>query len=244
VIATPLESLAEPPGPGALVLLHVPLAEGFAVPEIGLRVFTDAEVFGFRKPRHPERRRRRRLVGSFLADLRPGDHVVHEDSGVARFEGFENKQVGGVSRESLVLTFADGTRWLPTERIDKITRYVGGDRPALSVMGGADWTRTKRKAKKAAEGEDAHADSLAVEVADRLHLPVLRHDRLGAPRDRARIGVRGPRPERRVYRQTAQISHAATLTPCGCAVCTTSPRSARTDRGRSGSTATSSASGS
>ncbi|HET8567410.1 MAG TPA: transcription-repair coupling factor [Candidatus Limnocylindria bacterium] len=151
VTATPSETLEREPEEGSLVLLHVPLAEGFVAPDAGLRVFTDAEVFGFRKPRHPERQRRRRAVGTLLADLKPGDHVVHEDSGIARFEGFEDKMVLGVSRESLVLTFADGTRWLPTERIDKITRYVGGDRPALSVMGGADWVRTKRKAKKAAE---------------------------------------------------------------------------------------------
>ena len=132
------------------MLLHVPLAEGFAIPELGLRVFTDAEVFGFRKPRHPERRRRRVAVGSFLQDLKPGDHVVHEDSGIARFEGFETKQVIGVEREYLILTFADGTRWLPTDRIDKITRYVGGQAPALSVMGGRDWLKTKGRAKRAA----------------------------------------------------------------------------------------------
>ncbi|HEX6061056.1 MAG TPA: transcription-repair coupling factor, partial [Candidatus Limnocylindria bacterium] len=110
----------------------------------------DAEVFGFRKPRHPERRRRRVAVGSFLQDLKPGDHVVHEDSGIARFEGFETKQVIGVEREYLILTFADGTRWLPTDRIDKITRYVGGQAPALSVMGGRDWLKTKGRAKRAA----------------------------------------------------------------------------------------------
>jgi len=151
VIATPQESLAEMPAPGSLVLLHVPLAEGFRIPELGLSVFTDAEVFGFRKPRHPDRQRRRRAVGTLLQDLKPGDHVVHEDSGIARFEGFEDKMVLGVSRESLVLTFADGMRWLPTERIDKITRYVGGSAPPLSVMGGLEWHKTKRKAKKAAE---------------------------------------------------------------------------------------------
>jgi len=150
VTATPLEALADPPAPGSLVLLHVPLAEGFAIPELDLRVFTDAEVFGFRKPRHPERRRRRVAVGSFLQDLKPGDHVVHEDSGIARFEGFETKQVIGVEREYLILTFADGTRWLPTDRIDKITRYVGGQAPALSVMGGRDWLKTKGRAKRAA----------------------------------------------------------------------------------------------
>ena len=150
VTATPQESLPEPPAAGALVLLHVPLAEGFTIGELDLRVFTDAEVFGFRKPRHPERRRRRVAVGSFLQDLKPGDHVVHEDSGIARFEGFETRQVLGVEREYLILTFADGTRWLPTDRIDKITRYVGGQAPALSVMGGRDWIKTKGKAKRAA----------------------------------------------------------------------------------------------
>ncbi len=150
VTATPQEALPEPPAAGSLVLLHVPLAEGFAIPELDLRVFTDAEVFGFRKPRHPERRRRRVAVGSFLQDLKPGDHVVHEDSGIARFEGFETKQVLGVEREYLILTFADGTRWLPTDRIDKITRYVGGQAPALSVMGGREWIKTKGKAKRAA----------------------------------------------------------------------------------------------
>ncbi|HEV2249378.1 MAG TPA: DEAD/DEAH box helicase, partial [Candidatus Limnocylindria bacterium] len=150
VTATARETLADPPAPGALVLLHVALAEGFTIPELDLRVFTDAEVFGFRKPRHPDRRRRRVAVGSFLQDLKPGDHVVHEDSGIARFEGFETKQVVGVEREYLILTFADGTRWLPTDRIDKITRYVGGTPPALSVMGGRDWLKTKGRAKRAA----------------------------------------------------------------------------------------------
>ena len=163
VTATPRETLEETPAPGSLVLLHVPLAEGFRIPELSLAVFTDAEVFGFRKPRHPERQRKRRAVGTLLQDLRPGDYVVHEDSGIARFDGFEDKQILGVSRESLVLSFADGTRWLPTERIDKITRYVGGSAPPLSVMGGADWHKTKRKAKKAAE--DIARELLAIYAA-------------------------------------------------------------------------------
>ncbi|MEX2047612.1 MAG: DEAD/DEAH box helicase, partial [Chloroflexota bacterium] len=151
VFVTPREELAEPPADGELVLLHVPLAEGFALPDLGVRVFTDAEIFGFRKPRHPVRRRRRVAIGTLLSDLKPGDHVVHEDRGIALFERFTEKEVVGVLREYLELRFADGLTSLPTERIDKITRYVGGTPPALSAMGGSDWLRTKRKAKKAAE---------------------------------------------------------------------------------------------
>src|SRR5204862_2886449 len=40
---------------------------------------------------------------------------------------------------------------LPTERVDKVTRYVGGTPPGLSTLGGREWLATKRKAKKAAE---------------------------------------------------------------------------------------------
>jgi transcription-repair coupling factor (superfamily II helicase) len=152
VTTTPHDTVMESPAPGSLVLARVGLAEGFAIPELGLRVFTDAEVFGFRKPRHPERRRRRVAVGSFLSDLKPGDHVVHEEHGIARFERFVTREVAGVVREYLELAFA-GTDVvaLPTERVDRVTRYIGGTPPALSALGGREWAATKRKAKKAVE---------------------------------------------------------------------------------------------
>src|SRR6266550_3183316 len=152
VTAVAQETVADTPAPGSLVVARVPLAEGFVIPELGLRVFTDAEVFGFRKPRHPERRRRRVQIGSFLSDLKPGDHVVHEDHGIGRFERFITREVAGVVREYLELQFA-GTDVvsLPTERVDKVTRYVGGTPPALSALGGREWGITKRRAKKAAE---------------------------------------------------------------------------------------------
>src|SRR5947208_1683908 len=85
VTAVARETVEHVPAPGSLVVARVPLAEGFVIPELGLRVFTDAEVFGFRKPRHPERRRGRVQIGSFLSDLQPGHHVLHEDHGIGRF---------------------------------------------------------------------------------------------------------------------------------------------------------------
>src|SRR5438067_731079 len=152
VTAVARETVEDVPAPGSLVVARVPLAEGFAIPELGLRVFTDAEVFGFRKPRHPEQRRRRVQIGSFLSDLKPGDHIVHEDHGIGRFERFITREIAGVVREYLELQFA-GTDVvsLPTERVDKVTRYVGGTPPALSALGGREWGITKRRAKKAAE---------------------------------------------------------------------------------------------
>ncbi len=144
------DELRDEPAAGSLTLLRAPLAEGFVAPDLGLAVFTDAEIFGFRKPRHPERRRRRKAFATALLDLKPGDFVVHEDHGIARFERFLTKEVAGVEREYLELAFAGTDRLsLPTERIDKITRFVGGPPPSLSKLGGADWQRAKRKVKKA-----------------------------------------------------------------------------------------------
>src|SRR5438067_1342172 len=93
VTAVARETVENVPAPGALVVARVPLAEGFAIPELGLRVFTDAEVFGFRKPRHPEQRRRRVQIGSFLSDLkpdmergRPMDRLIVGDVGYGKTE--------------------------------------------------------------------------------------------------------------------------------------------------------------
>jgi len=46
-------------------------------------------------------------MGSFLSDLKPGDHVVHEEHGIGRFERFVTKEVAGVVREYLELAFGE-----------------------------------------------------------------------------------------------------------------------------------------
>src|SRR5262249_20757471 len=39
--------------------------------------------------------------------------------------------------------------YVPTDSLDQVTRYVGGEQPTLNKMGGADWARTKGRARKA-----------------------------------------------------------------------------------------------
>ncbi len=73
-----------------------------------------------------------------FANLRVGDHVVHEDHGIARFAGFETKTVGGVTRDYLELTYRGDDRvFAPTDQLAKITRYVGtgAEAPQLSALG-------------------------------------------------------------------------------------------------------------
>jgi len=83
--------------------------------------------------------------------LAAGEHVVHEDHGVARFAGFDTRTVAGITRDYLELEYRDGDKVLvPAEQLAKITRYVGGEHPELSKLGGKRWSQMKARARRSA----------------------------------------------------------------------------------------------
>ncbi|HET7475486.1 MAG TPA: transcription-repair coupling factor, partial [Dermatophilaceae bacterium] len=88
--------------------------------------------------------------------LKPGDHVVHEQHGVGRYVEMKQRVVQGATREYLLLEYAPSKRggppdrlFVPTDQLDQVTRYVGGDMPSLDRLGGADWAKRKGRARKA-----------------------------------------------------------------------------------------------
>jgi transcription-repair coupling factor (superfamily II helicase) len=88
--------------------------------------------------------------------LQPGDFVVHDQHGVGQYVEMTQRTVGGAVREYLVLSYAPGKRgqppdrlFVPTDQLEQVTRYVGGDTPALDRIGGADWAKRKGRARKA-----------------------------------------------------------------------------------------------
>ncbi|WP_151526931.1 transcription-repair coupling factor [Serinicoccus kebangsaanensis] len=96
--------------------------------------------------------------------LRPGDYVVHEQHGVGRFVEMAQRQVQGATREYVVLEYAASKRnqpgdrlYLPTDQLDQLTKYVGGEAPTLHRLGGADWQKTKSRARK-------HVKQIAAEL--------------------------------------------------------------------------------
>jgi transcription-repair coupling factor (superfamily II helicase) len=140
------------PDPG-LSFAEARLREGFVAPELKLAVYP------FRRLVHRRRRAeetpatggggRGRLA---FSELRVGDYVVHEDHGVARFAGFETREIGGVTRDYLYLEYKGEDRvYVPTEQLAKLSRYVGaGGEPTLSALGGKRWQNLKARARKAA----------------------------------------------------------------------------------------------
>ncbi|WP_214415898.1 transcription-repair coupling factor [Sphaerisporangium fuscum] len=92
--------------------------------------------------------RRRNMVDPL--QLKVGDHVVHSQHGVGRYVEMVQRSVQGATREYLVIEYAKGDRlYVPTDQLDEVTRYVGGESPTLNRMGGADWAKAKSRAKKA-----------------------------------------------------------------------------------------------
>ncbi|HSG08925.1 MAG TPA: CarD family transcriptional regulator, partial [Longimicrobiales bacterium] len=134
------------------------VAEGFELPDATppLRVLNDHEIF--RRARRL--RRARRFRGSValesLAQLHPGDYVVHMDHGVGCYVGLERIEVGGEELEALAIEYAGGeVLRLPVYRLDLVERWVGetddAEPPAVHRIGGKRWKTLRRKTEKAIE---------------------------------------------------------------------------------------------
>ncbi len=134
----------------ALLVATGLLSRGFRLPDAGLQVYAETDLFD------EERRvrdRRKSVATSFLSDLRDlkvGDHVVHVDHGIGGFVGLTQLDVGGTPHELMELRYAGGDKlFVPVEHLDLIQKYTGGQHPALDRLGGASWERAKTRVKRA-----------------------------------------------------------------------------------------------
>ncbi len=142
----------DPPGDGRLHVAVGKLARGFRFPSKRLAVVTEAEILG-EKVRRPSPVRRRGFR-STLADLEPGDAIVHEDFGVGLYRGLVRLEVVGEEGDYLHLEYADGDRlYLPVTRIGLVQKYSGPGEglPRLDKLGGKAWEKARLKAREGIE---------------------------------------------------------------------------------------------
>ncbi len=130
-------------------VLESSLPSGFSLDDPQIVVWSESDLTG-RRSVHRAARTRTRNVDGFFDDLTIGSYVVHRQHGVAKFSGTTTRAINGTTRDYLILEFKDGRSYWPTEQIDALTPYSGGDAPALSRMGGAEWQKTRAKARAAA----------------------------------------------------------------------------------------------
>jgi transcription-repair coupling factor (superfamily II helicase) len=150
---SPGSSIKEPPAAGTLTLIQGHLPEGWHSATLALSLFTDTEIFGWSK-RRALPRRKAVTPASLLAELNPGDYVVHQEHGIGRFEGLVRMNLTGVEREYLLIRYAGNDKlYIPTDQLDRVTRYIGmGDAvPALSKLGTTEWARAKARVKESVQ---------------------------------------------------------------------------------------------
>ena len=145
------------PKPGVVGVLKGPLCDGVVIEGARLVVITETDLTGNRATSADGKRlaaKRRNTVDPLA--LAAGDLVVHDQHGIGRFVEMVERTVGGARREYLVLEYASAKRgggsdklFVPMDSLDQLSRYVGGQAPALSRLGGSDWANTKTKARRA-----------------------------------------------------------------------------------------------
>jgi transcription-repair coupling factor (superfamily II helicase) len=155
---TPVDSIETAIEPGQLLVTCGTLNHGFIDEASQLAVITGNDITGGRGASTKDMRkmpsRRRNTIDPL--ELRAGDFVVHEQHGIGRYVELVQRTVNGADREYMVIEYAPSKRgqpgdrlFVPTDQLDQLSRYVGGESPTLHKMGGSDWQKSKARARKA-----------------------------------------------------------------------------------------------
>lgn len=148
----------EPGAPRSMIyLLTANITSGFEDKQNKVILLAESDITGIKDRRAASGKmptRRKKAIDPL--ELRRGDYVVHEIHGVGRYQELLKRSVGGVEREYVVIEYAPSKRgqpadriYVPTDSLELVTRYVGGDTPAIHKIGGADWVKAKSRARKA-----------------------------------------------------------------------------------------------
>ena len=125
------------------------LTRGFRLPDAGLQLYAEADVFEEER-RTEKRRSASKAFLSDLRDLKVDDLVVHVDHGIGVFVGLRQIGVGEQQQEFLELRYhGEDKLFVPVERLDLVQKYSGASRPAVDRLGGATWEKAKSRVKKA-----------------------------------------------------------------------------------------------
>ena len=142
------------------------LDRGCILTGVKLAILAEPDLTGRRRAHRAPRPRKRDTAG-FFDDLKVGDHVVHHQHGVGRYGGMVKRAIGGVERDYLLLEYkGDDKLYVPSDQIDAVRHYTGGDSPTLSKLGGGDWNKAKARVRSEVQ---AVAQELVVLYQKRLH---------------------------------------------------------------------------
>ncbi|CAN5378524.1 transcription-repair coupling factor [soil metagenome] len=173
---TPLPSRPD----GRVHIRESSLRTGFVSEPLGTCLLGEFDLFGPRRTRAGRRLPSRRAAVQTVIDLEPGDPVVHSVHGVGSYVGMITRELRGtttlgggtagtVTRDYVIVEYAGGDRlFVPSDQVDSLAKYVGGEDPRIMRMGGAEWDRARGKVKAAVQ--EMAAELIRLYQA-RMHAP-------------------------------------------------------------------------
>ena len=135
-------------GPGGSIVV-APLHRGCSMPNAKIAVVAEPDLTGRRRAHRRARPRTREGTTTF-EDLKTGNYVVHHQHGVGQYEGMVKRTIGGVERDYLLVAYKGGDKlYVPSDQIDTLRQYVGGEAPTLHRLGGSDFAKAKGRVRSA-----------------------------------------------------------------------------------------------
>jgi transcription-repair coupling factor (superfamily II helicase) len=135
------------PGHGSITI--APLHRGCTLPNAKVAIVAESDLTGRRRAHRSVRKVKRESASTF-EDLKAGNYVVHHQHGVGKYEGMVKRAIGGVERDYLLISYKGGDKlYVPSDQIDTLRQYVGGEAPKLHRLGGSDFAKTKGRVRSA-----------------------------------------------------------------------------------------------
>jgi len=152
-----VEKLDAIPTRGSIHLTTTTLTHGFAMDSEDLFIMTERDLTGSKGSiKDGEKLPSKRKQSIDPLELKTGDFVVHEQHGIGRYIELLERTVGGVTREYVVIEYASAKRgqpgdriFVPTDSLEQVSKYVGGESPTVHRIGSGEWQKAKGRARKA-----------------------------------------------------------------------------------------------
>jgi transcription-repair coupling factor (superfamily II helicase) len=150
-------SLINQPGKATINVTTSIITHGFESQSDQIFFMTERDLTGSKgSVKDSERLPTKRKKAIDPLELRAGDFIVHEQHGIGRYVELMQRSVGGVTREYLIIEYASAKRgqpgdriFVPTDTLEQVSKYVGGEAPTIHRIGSGEWQKAKSRARKA-----------------------------------------------------------------------------------------------
>ncbi len=152
-----VSEIASQPVHGTVYVTTSKISHGFLSHAASLLFMTERDLSGHKgsgKDGDALPSRRKQAIDPL--ELKAGDYVVHEQHGIGRYVELVHRTIGTITREYLVIEYASAKRgqpgdrvFVPTDSLEQVSKYVGGEAPTVHRIGSGDWQKAKGRARKA-----------------------------------------------------------------------------------------------